>query len=75
LLGDGGRQPLDRGVDARISRLRRKQQPEEREDGREERIVKTVDSAGYMLVAQVEWERRPAATRTAVISIFLQVSD
>jgi two-component system OmpR family response regulator len=52
LLGDGDREPLDRSIDARISRLRRKLQTE---DGSPE-LIKTVYGAGYMLVAKVEWE-------------------
>ncbi|MFZ1102321.1 MAG: response regulator transcription factor [Hyphomicrobiaceae bacterium] len=56
LLDAGGREPLDRSIDARISRLRRKLQPEGEEDDKEEKIIKTVYGAGYMLVAKVEWE-------------------
>jgi len=52
LLGDGDREPLDRSIDARISRLRRKLHAEG--DGPE--LIKTVYGAGYMLVAKVEWE-------------------
>jgi DNA-binding response OmpR family regulator len=52
LLGDGDREPLDRSIDARISRLRRKLQPSD--DSQE--LIKTVYGAGYMLVAKVEWE-------------------
>lgn len=51
LLGDGDREPLDRSIDARISRLRRKLNAPD--DGPE--LIKTVYGAGYMLVAQVEW--------------------
>jgi DNA-binding response OmpR family regulator len=56
LLDAGGREPLDRSIDARISRLRRKLQHEGEEDDKEEKIIKTVYGAGYMLVAKVEWE-------------------
>jgi DNA-binding response OmpR family regulator len=56
LLDAGGREPLDRSIDARISRLRRKLQPEGEDDDKEEKIIKTVYGAGYMLVAKVEWE-------------------
>jgi two-component system, OmpR family, response regulator len=56
LLGYDGRPPLDRSIDARISRLRRKLQPDGEDDDKEERIIKTVYGAGYMLVAKVEWE-------------------
>jgi DNA-binding response OmpR family regulator len=52
LLGDGDREPLDRSIDARISRLRRKLHGPD--DGQE--LIKTVYGAGYMLVAKVEWE-------------------
>ena len=52
LLGDGDREPLDRSIDARISRLRRKLHADD--DSQE--LVKTVYGAGYMLVAKVEWE-------------------
>jgi two-component system, OmpR family, response regulator len=52
LLGDGDREPLDRSIDARISRLRRKLDAPD--DGEE--VIKTVYGAGYMLVAKVEWE-------------------
>jgi DNA-binding response OmpR family regulator len=50
--GDGDREPFDRSIDARISRLRRKLHPAD--DDRE--LIKTVYGAGYMLVAKVEWE-------------------
>jgi DNA-binding response OmpR family regulator len=52
LLGDGDREPLDRSIDARISRLRRKLQASEEAP----ELIKTVYGAGYMLVAKVEWE-------------------
>jgi DNA-binding response OmpR family regulator len=52
LLGDDDREPLDRSIDARISRLRRKMHADD--DGLE--LIKTVYGAGYMLVAKVEWE-------------------
>jgi DNA-binding response OmpR family regulator len=52
LLGDADREPLDRSIDARISRLRRKLQVPD--DGPE--LIKTVYGAGYMLVAKVEWD-------------------
>jgi two-component system OmpR family response regulator len=52
LLGDSDREPFDRSIDARISRLRRKMQGDD--DGQE--LIKTVYGAGYMLVARVEWE-------------------
>jgi DNA-binding response OmpR family regulator len=52
LLGDGDRESLDRSIDARISRLRRKLHA----DGDGQELIKTVYGAGYMLVAKVEWE-------------------
>jgi two-component system, OmpR family, response regulator len=52
LLGDNDREPLDRSIDARISRLRRKLHA----DGDSEELIKTVYGAGYMLVAKVDWE-------------------
>ncbi len=51
LCAGGGREPLDRSIDARISRLRRKLEAGE---GAPE-VIKTVYGAGYMLVAKVEW--------------------
>ncbi len=50
LMGDCDREPYDRSIDARISRLRRKL------DSGGPEIVKTVYGAGYMLVAKVAWE-------------------
>jgi DNA-binding response OmpR family regulator len=52
LLGDGDREPLDRSIDARISRLRRKLHA----DDNSQELIKTVYGAGYMLVAKVEWK-------------------
>jgi DNA-binding response OmpR family regulator len=52
LLGDGDREPLDRSIDARISRLRRKLHA----DPGDQELIKTIYGAGYMLVAKVEWE-------------------
>jgi DNA-binding response OmpR family regulator len=52
LLGDGDREPLERSIDARISRLRRKLHAGEDS----EELIKTVYGAGYMLVSKVEWE-------------------
>jgi two-component system, OmpR family, response regulator len=53
LLGDsdGDREPLDRSIDARISRLRRKLSATDDDS----ELIKTVYGAGYMLVAKVEW--------------------
>jgi len=52
LLGDGDREPLDRSIDTRVSRLRKKLQT----DGQRPELIKTVYGGGYMLVAQVDWE-------------------
>jgi DNA-binding response OmpR family regulator len=52
LLDEGGREPLDRSIDARISRLRRKLHG----DDDKAEIIKTIYGAGYLLVAKVEWE-------------------
>jgi DNA-binding response OmpR family regulator len=52
LMGDGDGEPLDRSVDARISRLRRKLHSPG--DGRE--LIKTVYGGGYTLAVKVEWE-------------------
>lgn len=49
LIGD--REPFDRSIDARISRLRRKLV--DADSGPE--LIKTVYGAGYMLVAGVDW--------------------
>ncbi|KAB2920385.1 MAG: response regulator transcription factor [Hyphomicrobiaceae bacterium] len=51
LLGDRDLEPLDRSIDARISRLRSKL--ENRGDAPE--LIKTVYGAGYLLNAKVEW--------------------
>lgn len=50
LLGDSV-DPLDRSIDVRISRLRRKLG----EDPQNPRLIKTVYGAGYMLSAEVTW--------------------
>jgi two-component system OmpR family response regulator len=53
LLGDDAdREPLDRSIDARISRLRRKLHT----PGDDQELIKTVYGAGYMLAVKVEWE-------------------
>jgi DNA-binding response OmpR family regulator len=51
LLDAGDREPLDRSIDARISRLRRKLNADD--DSQE--LIKTVYGAGYMLVGKVDW--------------------
>ncbi len=51
LLGDHDLEPLDRSIDARVSRLRRKLQDETEAP----ELIKTVYGAGYLLNAKVEW--------------------
>ncbi|WP_298235195.1 response regulator transcription factor [uncultured Azohydromonas sp.] len=51
LMGARDLSPLDRSIDVRISRLRRKFEA----DPQNPKIIKTVYGAGYMLVATVEW--------------------
>lgn len=48
---DCSRQPFDRSIDTRISRLRRKIE----DDPKEPRIIKTVYAAGYLMAADVAW--------------------
>jgi two-component system OmpR family response regulator len=50
-LGDDDQEALDRSIDARISRLRRKLHAPG--DGQE--LIKTVYGAGYKLAVKVEW--------------------
>lgn len=51
LLGQRDLSPLDRSIDVRISRIRRKLEP----DPQNPKIIKTVYGAGYMLTAIVTW--------------------
>lgn len=51
LTGDRDLSPLDRSIDVRISRLRRRLE----EDPQNPRIIKTVYGAGYMFAAKVDW--------------------
>lgn len=51
LLPDAADAPFDRSIDVRVSRLRRKIEP----DPREAAIIKTVYGAGYLLAAEVAW--------------------
>jgi DNA-binding response OmpR family regulator len=51
LMGARDLSPLDRSIDVRISRLRRKLEA----DPQNPKIIKTVYGAGYMLAAAVEW--------------------
>lgn len=50
LLG-GNTVPYDRSIDVRVSRLRKKIQPESDNNT----LIKTVYGAGYMLITEVEW--------------------
>jgi DNA-binding response OmpR family regulator len=52
LLGDDDQDSLDRSIDGRISRLRRKLQA----TGDDQEIIKTVYGAGYKMAVKVEWE-------------------
>ena len=51
LMGTRDLSPLDRSIDVRISRLRRRLEA----DPQHPRLIKTVYGAGYMLSAVVEW--------------------
>lgn len=51
LMGTHDLSPLDRSIDVRISRLRRRLEA----DPQHPRLIKTVYGAGYMLSALVEW--------------------
>lgn len=51
LMGSHDLSPLDRSIDVRISRLRRRVEP----DPQHPQLIKTVYGAGYMLSAVVEW--------------------
>ena len=51
LCGDPDISPLDRGVDVRISRLRRKLES----DPEHPKTIRTVYGAGYLLAAEVRW--------------------
>jgi DNA-binding response OmpR family regulator len=51
LLGQRDLSPMDRSIDVRISRIRRKIET----DPQNPKIIKTVYGAGYMFTAAVEW--------------------
>lgn len=51
--GESVRQPFDRSIDIRVSRLRRKIE----DDAKNPYIIKTVYGAGYLMAADVEWKR------------------
>ncbi|KQP38798.1 response regulator transcription factor [Pseudorhodoferax sp. Leaf274] len=52
LMGERDLSPTDRTIDVRISRLRKKIEP----DSHEPAIIKTVYGAGYLFAADVSWE-------------------
>jgi len=52
LLGNREQAPLDRSIDARVSRLRRKLDG----DGQQKEIIKTVYGAGYLFLSPVHWQ-------------------
>jgi two-component system OmpR family response regulator len=51
LMGTRDLSPMDRSIDVRISRLRRRLES----DPQNPRIIKTVYGAGYMFCAVVSW--------------------
>jgi two-component system, OmpR family, response regulator len=51
LMGDRDLSPLDRSIDVRISRLRKKIE----DDAQNPKIIKTVYGAGYIFAASVSW--------------------
>ncbi|MDR3322704.1 MAG: response regulator transcription factor [Zoogloeaceae bacterium] len=51
LLGNREQTPMDRSIDARVSRLRRKLD----EGGQCQEIIKTVYGAGYLFLSSVRW--------------------
>lgn len=57
LMGTRDLAPTDRSIDVRISRLRRKLEP----DPQSPAFIKTVYGAGYLFMANVEWSNNTAA--------------
>lgn len=51
LMGERDLSPLDRSIDVRISRLRRRVEV----DAQNPKVIKTVYGAGYMLCSSVDW--------------------
>ena len=51
LMGNRDLSPTDRAIDVRISRLRRRLEPDAESPG----LIKTVYGAGYLFLATVEW--------------------
>ncbi len=58
LMGTRDLAPTDRAIDVRISRLRRKLEP----DPQSPAFIKTVYGAGYLFLANVEWSGEGAKT-------------
>ena len=58
LMGSRDLDPTDRSIDVRISRLRRKLEPDEQSP----ELIKTVYGAGYLFLASVTWSDNDAAT-------------
>lgn len=59
LLGKRDLSPLDRTIDVRISRIRRKIE----EDAKSPKIIKTIYGAGYMFNAKVTWTQESLQNR------------
>jgi len=57
LMGSRDVSPTDRSIDVRISRLRRKLEP----DAESPAFIKTVYGAGYLFLASVNWPTEPVA--------------
>lgn len=58
LMGSRDLSPTDRSIDVRISRLRRKLEP----DTQSPAFIKTVYGAGYLFLATVNWKNEPNST-------------
>ena len=55
LMGGRDVSPTDRAIDVRISRLRKRLEPQESSPA----LIKTVYGAGYLFLAQVRWDDSP----------------
>lgn len=60
LMGQRDLSPLDRTIDVRISRIRRKIE----EDAKNPKIIKTIYGAGYLFNAKVTWTQDRPETRS-----------
>ncbi len=58
LMGSRDVSPTDRSIDVRISRLRRKLEPDEASPA----LIKTVYGAGYLFLATVNWKNEAIST-------------